>query len=365
LLELFFVINNDLQGVSESSKQGIERIILDAIYNDGYLQNAFSADNIGNRTKQKILKRYLSGYDNIFTLNYDNNVEYLVGKQIYHLHGDYSVIADSENPINIMGDIRTDYGQLVKFPSEFKHCNCNALLNYSGELKYQRAIAKEQLQKIFDDDIKGNIAALLAVLIKGDDEQKQFVRRHLEKIDLRVGTNYHFSEFRTLTGELHIIGMSPSNDSHIFKCIDNSNLENVIFYYAGSTAVSKIPTKKPYTIKSVHDLWECMGLNNPKYNCNYPKPEEPKLDDYIKIFNELTNDRYSKDEIINEVNSTPQYEINRLSNVVSETLARQGTNYITTEKEWLNNVHEVTRIALREGIVPPALLMMYIMNHRN
>ena len=367
LLELFFMLNNDLQGVNESSKQGIERIILDSIFNDGYLQNSFSVDNIGNRTKQKVLKRYLSGYDNIFTLNYDNNVENLTGKQVYHLHGEYSVLADSENPINIWGDIRTENGQLVKFPNEFKHCNCNALLDYSGELKYRRANTIELLQKIFNGDIKGNISSLLAVLIMGDDEQKQFVKRHLEKPNLRVGTNYHFNQFGALTGELHIIGMSPSNDSHIFKCIDNSNLENIIFYYAGRTEISKIPTIKikPYTIKSVYDLWESMSLNKPNYNCNYPKPEETKMDEFIDIFNELTNDKYSKEEIINEVNSTPQYEINRLSNMVLEELARQGSNNITKEKEWLNNFHELTRIALREGIIPPALLMMNIMNHRN
>lgn len=365
LLELFFKINKDLQEVSEASKQGIERIILDSIFNDGYLQNSFSVDNIGNRTKQKLLKRYLSGYDNIFTLNYDNNVENLTGKQIFHLHGDYSVLADSENPINIMGDIRTVNDQIVKFPNEFKHCNCNALLDYSGELKYRKANAIEQLQKNFDNDISGNIAALLAVLVKGDAEQKQFVKRHLEKPNLRVGTNYHFNQFEALTGELHIIGMSPSNDSHIFKSIDNSNLENIIFYYAGTTAFNRIPTKKPYTIKSVHDLWESMSLNKAKFNCNYPMLEETKMDDFIDLFNELTNDKYSKAEIINEVNSIPQFEINRLSSIVSEELARQGTNNITTEKEWLTNIHELTRIALREGIIPPALLMMYIINHRN
>lgn len=363
LLELFFAKNDDLSGVSESSKQGFERIILDAIFNDGLLQRSFSIDNMGSRIKQKALKKFLCGYDSVFTLNYDNNVETLTSKPVYHLHGDYSVLADSENPINILGDIRTENEQLVKFPNEFSHCNCNALLNYSGELKLNRADTIEQLQKIFDEDMKGNIAALIAVLIKGDVEQKQFIKRHFEKPTLRVGTNYHFSKFRALTGELHIIGMSPSNDSHIFKCIENSNIEKIIFYCVGDITKSSIPITKPYKIESVQKLWTNLGLNRPEYNCNYQIPKDPKLDDFIGVFNELTNDKYSKVEIINEVNSTPQYRMDSLCKMVSEELARQGSNNVTTEKEWLSNFHEITRIALREGVIPPALLMMYAMNH--
>lgn len=364
LLEFFFTINSDISEINEASKQGIERIILDAIYNDGLLQNCFSVDNIGNRTKQKALKRFLCGYDNVFTLNYDNNVENLIGKPVYHLHGDYSVLADSENPNNIVVDFRRENGQLVRYPNEFKHCNCNALLDYSGKLKLKRADTIEQLQKVFDSDSISDIASLLAVLVRGNEEAKQLVEWHIKKPDLRVDTNYHFDKFRTLTGELHIIGMSPCNDSHIFKCIDNSDVEKVIFYYAGDRRISIIPTKKPYIIESVHDLWLSLSLNHPEYNCNYSMPKEPKLADFIELFNALTGDKYSKDEIIDEVNSTPKYKIDRLSGMVFEELNRQKNTSVSTESELINNFHEITRIALREGIIPPALLMMCVMNYR-
>ncbi|MFR5152235.1 MAG: hypothetical protein ACLTER_24355 [Ruminococcus sp.] len=50
---------------------------------------------------KKPVKRYFKSFDSIFALNYDDNIEKLTNKTVYHLHGDYSVLADSENPETI------------------------------------------------------------------------------------------------------------------------------------------------------------------------------------------------------------------------------------------------------------------------
>lgn len=80
----------------KASKAGLEWIILDAIYNDGRIQDVHCK-------MKKSVKWFFKSFDSIFTLNYDNNIEFLTNKSVYHLHGDYSVLTDSENPETVQG----------------------------------------------------------------------------------------------------------------------------------------------------------------------------------------------------------------------------------------------------------------------
>lgn len=96
LLRLFFLDNQNLTNMWKASKAGLEWIILDAIYNDGRIQDVHCK-------MKKSVKRFFKSFDSIFTLNYDNNIEFLTNKLVYHLHGDYSVLTDSENPETVQG----------------------------------------------------------------------------------------------------------------------------------------------------------------------------------------------------------------------------------------------------------------------
>ena len=50
-------------------------MILDSIYNEGKLQEIY-------KSMSKKVKDYFADYDEIFTLNYDNNMERLTDKQV-------------------------------------------------------------------------------------------------------------------------------------------------------------------------------------------------------------------------------------------------------------------------------------------
>lgn len=114
VVHMFFLKNIDLEANRISAVQGFERLLLDAIYNDGLVQEIHK--NMG-----KPVRKYLRHFDKIFTLNYDNNIELLTGKEVLHLHGDFSVLADSENADNVIGFIRNENGTTV-FQEDFKHC---------------------------------------------------------------------------------------------------------------------------------------------------------------------------------------------------------------------------------------------------
>lgn len=123
LIKIFFMDNEDLSIEWQSAKQGFELLILDGIYNDGMLTTLHTNMN-------KKVKRFFSEFDNIFTLNYDNNIDELLGRKVFHLHGDYCVPPDSENPDTVMGALRIEKGENISIPDDFKHCYCNALLDY-------------------------------------------------------------------------------------------------------------------------------------------------------------------------------------------------------------------------------------------
>ena len=284
-----------------------------------------------------------------------------------HLHGNYSVSADSENPDIVEGYIRQQAGQLVII-EEFRHCFCNALLDYSGELKVKRAstikkctaemIRWLELSRRDEAEYKEQIA-----LLKEKNEYAfQFVSTYVENPAMKIGTDYHFEDLSNLEGELYIIGMSPNNDSHIFRCINESNLEKVWFYYL-SKPDRAIPITKPYELKPVKDLWKSLVAEKKKYNCSYPLPDNPEVDKFIEIFNTMSFDPIPKKKIIDEVNSIPQFEANRLCEIARKELESQkNRGNPKSEDEMVRNFREISRIGLREGILPSALLLLYTMN---
>jgi hypothetical protein len=363
LVRLFFITNADLKELWQSVKQGFERMILDAIYNEGMLSYV-------HRNMNKKVKRFFSGFDHIFSLNYDNNIEDLTGVCVFHMHGDYSVFADSENPCTVQGYIRQKAGQSVVI-NEFQHCFCNALLDYSGELKFKRASDIKKGSAEMDrwlelsnrDKIEYNNQ--ITLLKEKDDNAFRFISTYVQNPTLHFGTDYHFETFRNLEGELHIIGLSPNNDSHIFRCINESKLEKIWFYYF-SEADKVIPVTKPYELLSVGDLWKSLGAEKKKYICSYPIPNNPEVDKFIELFNSISFDPISKQKMIDEVNSIPQFEVDRLCKIVSKELeVQKKRGNPKNEDELIRNFKEISRIGLREGVWPSTLLILYIMNIKN
>ena len=202
LLRLFFLDNPDLSDMWKASKQGFEWMILDAIYNEGRIQEVY-------QKMKKPVKRYFKSFDSIFTLNYDNNIEKLTNKTVYHLHGDYSVLADSENPETIQGFLNRQKGQLVINP-EYPQCYCNALLNFSGWHKYNTAQEKlksiqvlEQLKQLHKNDV----VEFQATRFRMESEvagTAQIIDTYIAHPELKAATDYHFSELEALSGELHL-----------------------------------------------------------------------------------------------------------------------------------------------------------------
>lgn len=364
IVHVFFLKNSDLEEHRIAAVQGFEHLILDAIYNNGKIQNLYK-----NMAKSKRVRRFFQSYDNIFTLNYDNNIENLTGKEVYHLHGNFGDLNNSENVNNVLGYIREQAGDRVVL-EDMKHCFCSALLNYSGRLK----------QKIMENNAKLNMEAQTFADKYSQDEkfrtdlerikedkplEYKSIMTKIEHPELQMVTEYHYDLFKSIEGELHIIGMSPNNDAHIFDAIlANPKLEKVIFYYMNPKEKEFVEQNYPkalFTCESITEKWRQLGCLTPIVHCNYPMPKDVKK--FVEIASEMSRFEVSVERAIREVNKIPKYEMIRLSKLVkADMLTRNPNHQSITEKEFLYQMDSISYIALQEGVLPPVLYLVYIMN---
>lgn len=362
ILHMFFLKNDDISENIISSKQGFERLILDAIYNDGDIQNLHTKMN-------KKVKRFFNEFDHIFTLNYDNNLERLTGKDVFHLHGDYSILHSSENPHCVSGYLRKMEGKRVVI-NGYEHCFCNALLDYSGKLKLRKAdqnhrinVDSEGYRFRYENDEQWKFD-LLSYKDNKPNEHDMIMTK-INNPDLKMVSEYNFNELRNIEGDLYILGVSPNNDDHIFDIIyENKKIRKVYFYYFSESVKKDIEYKfssETYECKSILNLWLELGYEDKDYNCHYKIPSN--IDDMVNIFNSMSDDIVTKEQIINEVNGIPQFEMDRLCKLVKIDLkSRNPGNNSIKEDELLRTSASVSYIALKEGILPSALYMICVMN---
>ncbi len=365
IVHMFFLKNFDLDENRQYAIQGFEHLILDAIFNSGNIQEIYN-----EMKKYKKVRSFFKSFDNIYTLNYDNNIENLTENEVYHLHGDFSVLANSENENNVLGYIRAKAGETVAF-DDMKHCFCNALLNYSGRLKYKVISDSHRLileaenfaeRYANDEEFKYLVQSL-------KDEKPLEYNMIMTKIshpELNMATEYYFDNFSKIEGELTLIGMSPNNDAHIFDAIlNNKKLSKVIFYYYDDKDRVFIETHFPkelFQCEKVDVLWTRLECKTKKYNCNYQLPSQD-LEKFMDIFNGLSDDVVSTETIIKKVNQIPLFEMKRLCILVKKDMQKRNPLHTTTDKkDFLQQNASISYIALQEGILPSVLYMICIMN---
>ena len=90
------------------------------------------------------------------------------------------------------------------------------------------------------------------------------------------------------------------------------------------------------------------------------------VDKFIDVFNALSSDPIPKEKIIDEVNSIPQFRVDQLCKMVIKELEEQKERgNPRNEEELIRGFNEISRIGLREGVLPSALYLLYTMNAKN
>lgn len=357
---IYLLTQKDILDQYELVKQGFERMICDAIFCEGNIQSL-------HRHINKNAKSFLIEHDNIFTLNYGNEIERATGKTVFHLHGDFSSNHPSEDERNAIGFLRIQKGENIDLPLEFQHCNNTAILDFSGNKKYRYATSMTKAHREFER-IKlmahENQENYIQFLDKIPPEHQEIVKAGVEN-DLSLGVDYYFEKLENLTGKLEIIGIAPQNDNHIFECINKSDIEQVVFYAFFNNAnkqeiqerISKmsLPLNKPYVIKNVQDVWRDLRQSKP-HNL-----QMSLSDKQVQCVNAICPTKIEKQTLIDQLNNLPKTTkkviIQMMKNeILKEEYRRKPEN----EKELFKHFIKFGKTLEVSSLSPQALFVLYL-----
>ena len=200
----YFIKPTDSNEFINQAHRGLQMPIIDSIFNDGKINNIDYGKNF---------KEYISSFDNVFTINYDSNLDRYV-TNVHHLHGEFSKLTPEY-------DINSDYS--IKNPEKCKahdvipdlsHVYSNTIMSWYWLEKYGEWIGKE--------------------------------------------SEFGADAFKAMTGKLEIVGMSPCNDEHLFLTINQSGITSVDYYYHSDNGKNRMKDKieKPITFKRADKLWQ-------------------------------------------------------------------------------------------------------------
>ena len=108
-----------------------------------------------------------------------------------------------------------------------------------------------------------------------DENSYRIIMTKIKHPELKAASEYYFENFKYIKDELHINGLSPNNDDHIFNLIrNNKNIKRVIYYWDRCNFLKKHVYEKEYIdknfpqdifiSKSVESLWESLGYKKEK-----------------------------------------------------------------------------------------------------
>ncbi len=246
-------------------RESLKMAYFHSIYNHGNLNLLYKKYSPG-------LIDFLSDFDNIFTTNYDSNLESATGKEVFHIHGQFDRLNETYNPNSFRNQLNDNPLKGIPNQPEYKYLHSTALSTYCGDYKRyqikQNILANGAIEKMANgyqtmESVKEDVD-------KWENENNPLVVNLGQAIKLKVTNpklhfqeDYSIKEFQTLKGELIILGLSPYNDYHIFEMIDNAQLIRCTFYYYSESEcerikllLSNLNSEKKLDFFNVKEFWE-------------------------------------------------------------------------------------------------------------
>lgn len=239
----------------------LRRLFLDSIYNKGKI------NNIHLDFPKKVVE-YISSFDNIFTTNYDRNIELATEKDVLYLHGAFHILDQVYDPNsyrNKLSDRPVESAPVIK---GFEHAFSNAITGSSGAFKLFAADQSELANDAIDKFAKGiienpDLRKQIEEFKNSDDE---IIKRLYEAIILKVenpelkfSIDYSINKLKISEGTVTFIGLSPNNDSHILKIIkENPNIDTIEFYFFNeqeSVDINLFFNNKKVITKEITKFW--------------------------------------------------------------------------------------------------------------
>ena len=246
-------------------RESLKMAYFHSIYNHGKLNLLHKEYSLG-------LVDYLKSFDNIFTTNYDSNLESATGKEIYHIHGQFDKLSETYNPTSFRNHLNDNPLEGIPNQPEYKYLHSTALSTYCGDYKRyqikQNILANEALEKMANGyqtmtSVKKDVDAWETEKNPLVVNLGQAIKLKVTNPNLRFQEDYYVKEFQAITDELTILGLSPYNDYHIFEMIESAKLLKCKFYYYNESECERIKTllpnlyrKRKLEFLNVKNFWE-------------------------------------------------------------------------------------------------------------
>ena len=240
-------------------REFLRRVFLDSIFNNGLINQIHK--NFSSRFVE-----FIKSFDNIFTTNYDRNIELATNREVLYLHGAFHIldsVYDEKSFRNLLPDKPVENTPAIP---GYEHVFSTALTDNSGENKQSSAESSELANSALDKFVDGikKTPELKNEIEKWKNVDNDIVRNFYEAIklrtsnpDTRFSVDYALNELKEINGAVAIIGLSPNNDSHILSTIvNNRKIKNIEYFYYGKSEKNKILSydKKIKTL-DVKEFW--------------------------------------------------------------------------------------------------------------
>jgi len=237
--------------------KGLERLFLDSIYNDGRINDV-------NKSFSNKFISWLNEFDQVFTTNYDTNIDQVLNKPVYHLHGSFSKLSDVYNPESFRNELELDEYDFVE---GYNHLYCDAIFDFSGygkdfvglQAERTNSVLEKLAKAVKNGELKEQKNEIGSWKNSDNEIWKNFHKAIYTKVDkpeMEFEDHYHFGDFSSLKGELTFLGLSPYNDEHITEMVrKNENITRIKYYYYSPEESREIdkcfPHKKIEKIKVI------------------------------------------------------------------------------------------------------------------
>ncbi|QXM06959.1 hypothetical protein [Crassaminicella indica] len=245
-------------------REALKCFFLYSIYNHGKVEKIYY--NYPNG-----LKEFFGQFQDIFTTNYDKNVEIFSGQKINYLHGSFYIKKDIYKPNSLRNSLSDRPINNCVIDDEHFYLYSNALTSYSGNSKLfiikQAILANEGMDKFAKGYIEKPEIQQDVDMWKNDENilvknLYETIKIKINNPDMKFDENYPIKEFEAIKGTLTIVGLSPNNDIHIFEMIDNNQkIKKIIFYYYEKSQIEDVKKlithhKDILEFEEVQKLWK-------------------------------------------------------------------------------------------------------------
>ena len=261
-----FCRKNNIQNPQQFEfRELLKRFFIDAIYNEGKINEIHKNFSVK-------LKDFLHKYDNVFTTNYDSNIEtFLKDKEVNYLHGAFHILSDVYNPKSFRNKMPDNPIKDYDILDGYDYIYSNALMTFSGD---EKMFSMEMNKRANDgflklaEGFKNNPTARKDIEEWENNENKlvrnmyQAIKLKSENLELEFNEYYPIEKFKNINGSIDILGLSPSNDNHLFNIInENKNIKKIRFYFfdkSEGNVARKIFKDKEIETLPVKGLWQAL-----------------------------------------------------------------------------------------------------------